>query len=109
MITLRQLEQLTGVSRRMLQDYNQLGLLKYRGKTPGGYWLYEEDDVNRLAAIQLLRAHGMSRKEIADLFGDADQPLPDIVHHAEEALIQRRNAIDQVLRQLQEIRAQLEG
>ena len=79
MITLRQMEQLTGVSRRMLQDYNKIGLLKYRGKTPGGYWLYDEADADRLAAIQLLRSYGFTRKEVLLLLGDPDQPVSDVM------------------------------
>lgn len=104
MITLRQMEQLTGVSRRMLQDYNKIGLLKYRGKTPGGYWLYDEADADRLAAIQLLRSYGFTRKEVLLLLGDPDQPVSDVIRHAETALLERRDSIDQVLIQLRKIR-----
>ena len=103
MITLRQMEQLTGVSRRMLQEYDRIGLLKCRGKTPGGYWLYTEDDVSRLIMIQLLCQNGFSRKEIADLSGDPGQPLQDMLRRAGEALLTRRQAIDQALGQLQDI------
>ena len=109
MITLRQMEQLTGVSRRMLQEYNRIGLLKYRGKTPGGYWLYNEEDIDRLAAIQLLRNCGFTRKDVLLLLGDPEQPLNDVISHAEKALLERRNAIDQVLRQLRAIRRDGEG
>lgn len=109
MITLRQMERLTGVSRRMLQEYNRIGLLKYRGKTPGGYWLYNEEDIDRLAAIQLLRSYGFSRKDVLLLLGDPEQPLNDVIGHAEKALLERRNAIDQVLRQLRAIRREGEG
>lgn len=109
MITLRQMEELTGVSRRMLQDYDKIGLLRHRDTTPGGYWLYAREDIARLMAIQLLRRHGLTRREILSLLGDPDQPLPELLRHAEDALLERRNAIDQVLRQLREIRAQAEA
>ena len=37
MITLTMLSRETGVSRRVLQDYDRLGLLRHRAETPGGY------------------------------------------------------------------------
>lgn len=106
MITLRQMEQLTGVSRRMLQEYDRIGLLKCRSKTPGGYWLYNSEDMTRLMAIQLLRRQGFSRREIAYISGDPDQPLQVMLQHAEAALLQRRNAVDQALLQLQALLAE---
>lgn len=104
MITMRQMEELTGVSRRMLQDYDTLGLLRHRDTTPGGYWLYNEDDIERLITIQLLRSHGYTRKDVLRLLGDPDQPLPDLLRHAECALQERRTAIDRILRRLRLLR-----
>lgn len=41
-----------GVTRRTLQGYNELGLVKPSAKTEAGYWLYDEEAIGKLAIIQ---------------------------------------------------------
>ena len=79
MITLTRLCQLTGVSRRTLQGYDEMGLLRHRDTTPGGHWLYDASDAERLAVIQLLRQHGFTRKEILQLLPNLPQPLEEML------------------------------
>ena len=49
---------LVGVTRRTLQEYDKVELLKPTSKTEAGYWLYDE------AAIQRLIKHMYRRQKI---------------------------------------------
>lgn len=103
MITLSKLMELSGVSRRVLQDYNKLGLLPYRSQTPGGYWLYADNDVERLAVIQLLRHSGCSRQEILQAMNNPDEPFATLSERAQRLLQEKRSQIDSALEQLRQM------
>lgn len=104
MLTLTQLRQLTGVSRRTLQDYDDMGLLKHRGTTPGGYWIYADEDVERLRLIQLLRQIGYSRKEIGALIDSPDISLSRLLDSAQASLEKKRDRLDLTLQHIGAIR-----
>ncbi|HEY0638990.1 MAG TPA: MerR family transcriptional regulator [Pseudonocardiaceae bacterium] len=54
-----------GVSNRTIDYYTGLGLLTPADRTPGNFRLYAPRDVDRVAAIRQLEAHGVSLDEIA--------------------------------------------
>ena len=53
-----------GVTRRTLQGYNELGLVKPSAKTEAGYWLYDEESIGKLAIIQVFVEIGYKRAQI---------------------------------------------
>ncbi|MDO4270626.1 MAG: MerR family transcriptional regulator [Eubacteriales bacterium] len=59
------LSELAGVSARTLRYYDQIGLLRPRGKTEAGYRLYGETEVDLLQQILFYRALGLGLAEIA--------------------------------------------
>ena len=110
MITLTMLSRETGVSRRVLQDYDRLGLLRHRAETPGGYWLYNDADAERLQLIQALRSAGYTRQEVARLLPDPAQPLEDALEQIETSLRERQSQLTLLLVQVRQMRArQQEG
>ena len=62
----------TGLTRRTLRHYDELGLLIPSGRTHGDYRLYNEGDLLRLLQIQNLKALGLSLPEIAVALADRD-------------------------------------
>lgn len=106
MLTTTQLCDLTGVSRRTLQDYNELGLLKPRNMTPGGYWLYAAEDAERLYIIQLLRRFGYTRKELRDVINDPDAPFEALLDSVQASLAQRREQLDGLMDHIARLRHQ---
>jgi DNA-binding transcriptional MerR regulator len=56
-----------GLSLRTIRYYEELGILKPRGRTAGHFRLYAEDDVKRLEAVQSLKSLGYSLKQIQDV------------------------------------------
>jgi|GEM_PF-248776 len=60
----------TGLTRRTLRHYDELGLLVPSARSWGNYRLYSSDDLLRLLQIQNLKALGLSLAEIADALAD---------------------------------------
>ena len=69
-----------GLSRRTIDYYTQLGLLRPVARTTGNYRLYDSDAPSRIAEIRALRAGRLSLSEIvARLKGSSGHPDGDIV------------------------------
>ena len=62
----------TGLTRRTLRHYDDLGLLVPATRSSGDYRLYDEGDLLRLLQIQNLKALGLSLPEIAEALADPD-------------------------------------
>lgn len=60
----------TGLTRRTLRHYDDLGLLVPSARSWSDYRLYDEDDLLRLLQIQNLKALGLSLDEIAAVLAD---------------------------------------
>lgn len=91
-----EVSQRTGLTRRTLRHYDDLGLLTPSARSWGDYRLYDEDDLIRLLQIQNLKALGLSLPEIMlalqDKSLDAAATLRSHLSHLEE-----RIAAEQVL------------
>jgi DNA-binding transcriptional MerR regulator len=61
----------TGISVRALHHYDEIGLLTPTSRTPSGYRLYQEADVERLQQIQSLRLMGIPLEEVKRLLAGA--------------------------------------
>ena len=67
MITLRELCDTVGVSRRAVQGYEQAGLVSPTGKNERGYLLYSELEQEKIRKIRFFQDMGFSLKEIKRL------------------------------------------
>lgn len=73
-MTLREICTTTGVSRRAVQGYEAIGLVKATGKNIYGHLLYDENAKNRIKKIRLFQDMGFSLKEIKKII-DAPAPI----------------------------------
>ncbi len=56
-----------GLSLRTVRYYEEVGLLTPAGRTPGGFRLYDEQAVERLAFLKGMKPLGLSLEEIREL------------------------------------------
>lgn len=71
-MTLREVCNSLGVSRRTVQGYEKAGLVKPTGKTERGYLFYDEKTRERIREIRLFQEIGFTRKEIAYIIDASD-------------------------------------
>lgn len=90
---------LTGVSRRALQEYDKIGLLKPSAKTEAGYWLYDEASVYIISLIQVYTELGYKRKEIKEML---DKQINDPEYDIE-------NEINKTIKMLEEKKKRING
>ena len=67
MMTVHEVSEMTGVTIRALQHYDNIGLLHPARRTEAGYRLYDEADLERLQQILLFRELEFPLKDIAEI------------------------------------------
>jgi DNA-binding transcriptional MerR regulator len=67
--------ELAGVSVRTLHHYDDIGLLRPGERSPAGYRLYQDGDLERLRQIMLYRELGFSLEEIAAILDPESDPM----------------------------------
>lgn len=85
---------IVGVTRRTLQEYEKIGLVKPTDKTDSGYWLYDDTAIRKLFLIQIFVEVGYERKAIKALL---ESPMLDIFNEFDrliEILDEKRKRID---------------
>ena len=85
---------IVGVTRRTLQEYDKIGLLKPTSKTESGYWLYDDTAIQALFAIRVFVECGYKRKAIKSLFASNTLDVIDELDHLIETLEEKRKRID---------------
>lgn len=85
---------IVGVTRRTLQEYDKIGLLKPTSKTESGYWLYDDTAIQALCDIQVFVECGYKRKAIKSLFASNTLDVIDELDHLIETLEEKRKRID---------------
>jgi DNA-binding transcriptional MerR regulator len=90
----------TGLTVRALRHYDQIGLLRPKTRTEGGYRLYGEAEVRRLQQIRSLQSLGFSLEQIGAMLAGHEAPLPEVIEW-------QLAAIDRELTALQRLRARL--
>lgn len=95
---------LSGVSRRTLRYYDQIGLLKPARVAENGYRIYGKEQVERLQQILLYRALGMKLEEIQAVLSAPDF---DACRALEEHLCRLEEKKQQIEKQIQSVRKTL--
>lgn len=96
--------QIVGVTRRTLQEYDKVDLLKPTSKTESGYWLYDDAAIRKLILIQIFVEGGYERKSIKSLL---ESPTLDIFtefDHLIETLEQKRKRIDGMINTIKDMK-----
>jgi DNA-binding transcriptional MerR regulator len=87
---------LAGVTPRALRHYDRLGLLKPR-RSPAGYRLYTERDLETLEEIVALKFIGVPLKEIAAIRRRATGPFVELLRAQLDTLRSRRRVLTRAI------------
>ena len=80
--TLQEIYNTLGITRRAIQGYEEIGLVRASDKNKYGYLLYGESEVKRIEKIKMYQEFGFKLKEIKDLI--------DAPNHIVKAALERR-------------------
>ncbi len=113
--TIEQVSARTGLTKRTLRYYEEVGLLPPMGRTEGNYRRYSEEDIQRLERIKKLRdLLGFSLADIRELLNAEDErgQIKVAYQHETEAAakIYQLDRADELIRsQLHLIEQKMEG
>ncbi len=97
-----QLCELAGVSRRTLQHYDDISLLKPTRRKDNGYREYTEADAMKLKQVLIYRALDFSTKEISQLLNAKNFDLFKSLKEQRELLAEKKADIESMMRNLDE-------
>lgn len=95
---------IVGVTRRTLQEYDKVGLLKPTSTTEGGYWLYDDAAIQKLILIQIFVEVGYERKTIKALL---ESPTLDMLEEFDcliDSLEKKRKRIDGMINTIKNLK-----
>ena len=94
--TVRVLAGKAGINIETVRYYEKIGLMPVPRRTPGGYRIYDDEDLKRLHFIALAKRHGFLLNEIRDLLNlraDVDTTCSEVRRKAEEKVAVIREKI----------------
>ncbi len=100
MRTISQVAELTGISTRTLQYYDEIGLLKPSELTESGYRLYDDDALQKLQQILFFKELGFKLKEIKEILQKPDFDRMKAFKKQKELLLLKRNRTDRLIQLL---------
>lgn len=100
MRTTSQVAELTGISKRTLQYYDEIGILKPSCLTQSGYRLYNDDAMQKLQQILFFKELGFTLKEIHVLIQKSDFDRIAAFKKQKELFLIKRNRIDRLIQLL---------
>lgn len=100
MRTISQVAELTGISTRTLQYYDEIGLLKPSKLTPSGYRLYDDEALQKLQQILFFKELGFQLKEIKEILQKPDFDKIKAFKKQKELLLLKRNRTDRLIQLL---------
>ena len=100
MKTISQVAELTGVSTRTLQYYDEIDLLKPSALTPSGYRLYDDEALERLQQILFFKELGFKLKDIKEILETPEFDKLEAFRKQKRMLLLKRARMDQLIKLL---------
>lgn len=107
-LTVSKLAARVGTSADTLRYYERIGLLPAPERSPGGYRLYGEDDVERLRFIKRAQRFGLRLRDVAELLDIREQGLCPC-GHTRRLLEERLAELEDELTALTQLRDDIRG
>jgi DNA-binding transcriptional MerR regulator len=105
LLTVGDVARLAGITVRTLHHYDRIGLVSPSGRTPAGYRLYGEGDLDRLHAVLAYRELGFALEDVAALLDGVAEPLAHLRRQHELV----RSRIEQLHRLLAGLEKEMEA
>lgn len=96
-MTLREISDTFGVSRRAVQGYEKAGLVSATGKNKRGHLLYDTDSQERIKQIKLFQQIGFSILEIKEIIDAPNDILKMALKNQIEKLKEEQEDIDNLI------------
>lgn len=100
MRTISQVAEITGISIRTLQYYDEIGLLKPSELTQSGYRLYDDEALQKLQQILFFKELGFTLKDISEILRKPDFDRIAAFKKQKELLLLKRNRMDRLIQLL---------
>ena len=97
MMTVKEVVELTGVSVRTLQYYDEIGVFKPTKVTEAGYMLYDDEALSTLQQILFFKELDFSLKDIKYIMGNKDFEKLEIFKKQKELIKIKRNRLNRLL------------
>lgn len=102
-MTLREICDITEVSRRAVQGYEKAGLVSASGKNGRGHLLYDAKSQERIKQIKLFQELGFSIKEIKEIIDAPSDILKAALEMQLERLKEKSDNIEQLILKAHEL------
>ena len=100
----------TGLSLRTIRYYEEMGLVVPSGRTPGGFRLYTEEDIDRLELVKRLKVLDLSLESTSDMLAARDLLAAGAARaESEDAIEILASYADAAEERLQKLAGRLEG
>ena len=101
--TVKQVAELTGVSVRTLQYYDEIGILKPTKLNDSGYRLYDDNALEVLQQILFFKELDFPLKEIKEIMGNVNFDKIKMYRHQKELLISKRDRLNKLIHKLEKL------
>lgn len=98
--TVSDITKITGITRRTLHYYDEIGLLKATNLSPQGYRLYDMNDFERLQIILFLKEMDVPLKDISSILQLSKQEQNRILEHHFEILSKKQKRLEKMMSNL---------
>jgi len=99
--TVNDITQITGITRRTLHYYDEIGLLKAANLSPHGYRLYNRNDFERLQIILFLKEMDLPLKDISGILQLSKKDQKRILKHHYEILLIKKQKLEKMMLNLE--------
>lgn len=103
MRTIKDVANLTGVSVRTLQYYDEVGVLKPTVVNEAGYRFYDDSAIGRLQQILFYKELDFSLKEIKEMMHMPEWNRTEVFRKQKELLFLKRNRLDRLIDLLEQL------
>lgn len=99
--TVNDITKITGITRRTLHYYDEIGLLKATSLSPHGYRLYDMSDFEKLQIILFLKEMNLSLKDISGILQLSKKEQNKILEHHYEILSRKKRKLENMMSNLE--------